>query len=315
MKTSRISSLLMALACASTVGYGCGSSGSAPPPTKPPVYTLARTIGSMGTGPGQFGQPNSLALDGLGDLYVLDTSRSHVSKFKTDGTFVTAFSITTGVSSPVLFIQYVAADPAGNFYVTGNLKHGPIGSTVLKYDAQGNNLPLPKLNLNVAANPKGIAIATDGTIAVAEGGLGRVEVLGADGASLRTFNIVDAATGMTSASGLTTDSANAVFVCDPVNHRVVKFDAQGNVLLTFGAASGTFTGLQLPQGISVDAAKHLFVADGNRSEIVEFDAAGKFLQSFGSDTLLAPSDVAVDAGGNLYVADGGHSRVAVFAPH
>jgi DNA-binding beta-propeller fold protein YncE len=65
--------------------------------------------------------------------------------------------------------------------------------------------------------------------------------------------------------GVATDVASNVYVADTSNHRLQKFDANGNFLLTWGSR-GTNTGqFQYPYGVAVDPHTNVFVLDNNNS--------------------------------------------------
>ncbi len=52
-----------------------------------PAGALLATIGTTGTGPGQFQDPVGVAVDGLGHVYVADFTRQRVLRFSTTGVF------------------------------------------------------------------------------------------------------------------------------------------------------------------------------------------------------------------------------------
>lgn len=51
-----------------------------------------RKFGSKGSAPGQFAQPEQIALDREGNILVADTDNRRVQIFKQDGTFITVFN-------------------------------------------------------------------------------------------------------------------------------------------------------------------------------------------------------------------------------
>jgi len=108
-------------------------------------------------------------------------------------------------------------------------------------------------------------------------------------------------------------------------HPVLQFDAEGNLLQSFGA--GMFT---WPHGIHVDADGNVWITDArgddNRGhQIIKFDANGKELMRLGkagiagagNDEFNQPSDVLVAPNGDIFVADGhgsqGNNRIVKFA--
>ena len=114
------------------------------------------------------------------------------------------------------------------------------------------------------------------------------------------------------------DGAGHVYVADQFNHRIQKFDLDGNYLDQWGShgylgGPGEF---EQPQGVAADAAGNVYVADFYNGRIQKFDGDGNFLGQWngaGSGTLLGyPAGVAVDVAGNVYVADQFESFVMKF---
>ena len=88
---------------------------------------------------------------------------------------------------------------------------------------------------------------------------------------------------------------------EPVNNRIVKFDAQGNYLLEFGVPGSDHGELHEPHGLAMDSQGRLFVADRGNSRIQIFDQQGNHLDTwyqFGR-----PSGLFIDADDVLYSAD------------
>ncbi len=174
------------------------------------------------------------------------------------------------------------------------------------------------------------ALATGASVAWA--GKGVVSVFGSPGSGDGQF--ADAgATAVNLASG-------DVYVVDPFDNRVERFDASGTFLGAFGwgvadgnaAAEACSSGCQsgiagsgdgqfdTPQGIAIDQSDgSVYVVDGNNDRVEKFDASGTYLSQFGSfgsaeGQLSGPQGIAVDpADGSVYVADSGNNRVMKFA--
>jgi len=73
--------------------------------------------------------------------------------------------------------------------------------------------------------------------------------------------------------GIAVDKAGNVFVADTWNHRIQKFDSNGNFLLTWGTngdsrglAQGLPTQFYGPRAIALDAQGNLYVTDTATSE-------------------------------------------------
>lgn len=117
----------------------------------------------------------------------------------------------------------------------------------------------------------------------------------------------------------------SVYVTDSYNHRVVHFDATGQVLHTWGTfadgvntpiGNGTFNELW---GIAVGPDGSVYVTDTWNHRVQKFSADGRFLNAWGyfgqgeaPDAFYGPRGLAVDAKGRVYVTDTGNKRIVVF---
>jgi uncharacterized protein (TIGR03663 family) len=118
----------------------------------------------------------------------------------------------------------------------------------------------------------------------------------------------------------------SVYVADSRNHRIQKFDSNGQLLLTWGTYGASANGqiappstFNEPWGVAVGPDGSVYVADTWNHRIQKFDANGKFLLTWGHegqgdqlDAFWGPRAVAVDAAGRVFVADTGNKRIAVF---
>jgi hypothetical protein len=108
--------------------------------------------------------------------------------------------------------------------------------------------------------------------------------------------------------GVATDSAGNVYVTDTSNHRIQKFDAQGNFLTKWGSRGSNDGQFYYPQGVATDSAGNVYVADTSNHRIQKFDAQGNFQTKWGSrgsndGQFNFPKGVATDSAGNVYVVE------------
>jgi|GEM_PF-1587256 len=118
-------------------------------------------------------------------------------------------------------------------------------------------------------------------------------------------------------SGIAVDAAGNVYVADTGNHRIQKFDAEGDFITTWGSKGSGNGQFIFPYDVAVDSAGNVYVADTGNSRIQKFDAEGAFIATWGSlgpgnGQFNYPYDVAVDSPGNIYVADTHNNRVKKF---
>jgi len=146
--------------------------------------SLVATVGSAGTGAGQFQSPNGIGLDASGRIYVTDNVRLRVLRFLADGTFDMEFAV-PGMP------QDVGVDPDGNIWVIRNdtnqlREYAGDGTLVQTYSSPaGFNGAF-----RIAISPTGVMFITDEFItyrvskfqieqptAVANMSLGRVKAM------------------------------------------------------------------------------------------------------------------------------------------
>ena len=74
-------------------------------------------------------------------------------------------------------------------------------------------------------------------------------------------------------SGIAIDSAGNVYVADTANHRIQKFDDQGNFLLKWGSSGSGAGQFDAPKGVAVDSADNVYVVDSGNHRIQKFGAS------------------------------------------
>jgi sugar lactone lactonase YvrE len=175
--------------------------------------------------------------------------------------------------------------------------------------------------------PRGIALAPDGSLYVADSGNNRIQHLSPDGNVLQVWgSFADVSKGKAPGGtfnepwGVAVAPDGSVYVADTWNYRIEKFTSDGKFLQMWGSgpAEGNdqFYG---PRGLAVDSLGHVFVADTGNKRIVIFDGSGNFLGEFGAPgaqvgQLDEPVDITLDAQGIAYVTDTWNQRIQVFNP-
>ncbi len=239
--------------------------------------------------------PEAVALDGIGNAYIVDYYNNRIRKVKTDGTVVTfAGSGTPGIGgdgasapSAQLDPSGVAVDPRGNVYISDAI-HGVIRKV----------------------NKLGIISRYAGT--------GAWGYTGDNGAAVSAR--------LTSPTGLATDRFSNLYIADAGNHVIRKIDTFGVITTVAGNGTAGYSGdglpavtaeLDSPVAVAVDGGGSLYVADRNNNVIRLVDVthtiytiAGSGTQGYSGDGGLAisaslyfPTGVAVDTGLNVYIAD------------
>ncbi|HEY44061.1 MAG TPA: TIGR03663 family protein [Anaerolineae bacterium] len=176
------------------------------------------------------------------------------------------------------------------------------------------------------SRPRGIAVAPDGSIYVADTNNHRIQHLSSNGELISVWgqyaNIEegDAPAGTFNEPwGIDVAPDGTVYVADTWNHRIQHFTSDGQFLGMFGyfgqaGAPDAFWG---PRDVAVDSRGRLFVTDTGNKRVVVFDAQGNALGEFGGfgldlGGLDEPVGLGIDDQGRVYVADTWNQRIQIF---
>ena len=241
-------------------------------------------------------QPNGLAMDSSGSIYIADTSNNRVRKLAATGVITTIAG--NGMAS-------FGGDggPATNAAL-----NSPYGVAV---DAAGNVYIADVLNYRIRRVTPGGLIST-----IAGNGS-----LGFSGDSGPATNA-----SLASAMGVGADAAGNVYIADTGNYRVRKVTPAGIISTVAGNGLAGYSGdggpalsasLNGPWGVNVDAAGNIYIAEIQNYRVrlvtpggIITTIAGHGTQgSFGDGgpataaVLSEPRRTWLDAAGNLYIAD------------
>ncbi|OGV97827.1 MAG: hypothetical protein A2W53_04645, partial [Nitrospinae bacterium RIFCSPHIGHO2_02_39_11] len=104
------------------------------------------------------------------------------------------------------------------------------------------------------------------------------------------------------------DNKANIYVTDPRNQRVHKFNPLGDLKLTI-------KGISIPLGVAVDGQGNIYVGDDSNDNVSIFDSTGKFLRKLGKGNgeFVMPNDIAIDSStGRIYVTDSKANLVKVY---
>ena len=174
--------------------------------------------------------------------------------------------------------------------------------------------------------PRGVAVAPNGNIYVADSFNHRIQVLDPSGQYRFSWGGVQGSEDgqFNEPWGVAVGPDGKVYVADTWNHRVQIFDADGNFIRSIGTfvnvqtapdtETGNFWG---PRDIAVDSQGNFYVTDTGNKRIQKFDADGNFLETHGGGGIIAgsfeePVGIAIDSNDNIYVADTWNHRIQKF---
>lgn len=261
-------------------------------------------------------EPNEVAIDPQGNVWVADGSNARFVIFAPDGTFLEDWGTPGSGEGEFDFVCSsfgfgdVAFDAAGNIYVadSGNQriqKFGPDRTFLTSWGSEGTAD-------DQFICPAALTIDRQGRVYVSDQGWGRVKVFAGDGVWLATWS------GIMSPRGIAVDDDGNIWVCDfGGSGAVVKFSADGERLSTWkGAGTGdmVFDG---PKSIAVDAEGRVFVASYFANQVRIYSPEGTLLNAWGErgdapGQFQAPRGIALDGQGAVYVAEGAGERIQKF---
>jgi sugar lactone lactonase YvrE len=209
--------------------------------------------------------PNGVAVDALGNLYVADKANSRVLRFssaatKTNGANADGvlgqpnFTTATTIATPSgMYDPYgVAVDTSGNLYVTDFEN-----SRVLRFNSA----------------------ATKANGANADGVLGQPNFTSSTGATTQS--------GMNSPTGIAVDAYGNLYVAQLGSNRVLRFNSVatkanganadgvlGQPDFTSSIGTTTQSGMRNPDCVAVDTSGNLYVADAGNNRVLRFNASG-----------------------------------------
>jgi sugar lactone lactonase YvrE len=239
-------------------------------------------FGKFGSGDGEFTFPRGIAVDGSGNIYVVDYNADRVQKFDSNGVFLLKFGSSGSGDGQFSFPHGIAVDSSNNIYVADSGNH-----RIQKFNSTGGHLQ----NIGSAGledgqfnSPLGVALDSSDNLYVVQAGNTRVTKFDSNGDFVLKFGSTGSGDGQfNTPMGIDVDSSGNIFVSDTGNNRIQKFNSTGGHLLTFGSLGSGDSQFDAPEGI---AAGSIYVADKNNDRVKIFNSTGGFESSIGFDGSL-----------------------------
>jgi tripartite motif-containing protein 71 len=313
------------------------------------ICTSSCKVGITGSGHGQFGEPEGIAVGPTGNVWVTDWVDNRVTELNAEGKYVREVGA-EGKGNGEFYRPYaITVDSNGIVWVGDTYNQ-----RVQEFNEEGEYLSQfgsagyepDQFELYPAY---GIAVDAKGDIWVSDPTNNRIEKWRIPGyASFQSaFGSCGSEPGdcgsgdgeFWHSAGVAVDGHGNVWVVDQENDRVQEFNEKQEFIRTFGwgvsngkaepevCTSGCKAGIagsgigQLdgPGGVAVDSKGDVWVADKGNYRVEEFNEKGEWLQTFGSKGTgdgefggAGPDGIAVE-GGNIWVSDTQGGRIEEFA--
>jgi hypothetical protein len=281
------------------------------------LYTPELTFGgtAFADEDGKFFNPTGVAVDGSGNVYVVDQGTYRVQKFDNAGNYITKWGSFGSGNGQFSALYGIAVDGSGNVYVADAINH-----RIQKFTDTGTYLT--QWGTNGSGNgqfnvPYGVGLDGSGNVYVADYGNNRIQKFSNTGTYLTQWGTNGSGDGQfTGPYSVTADVAGDVYVADTGNNRIQKFSNTGTFLAKWGT-SGTGNGqLSSPRGVAVDAVGGVYVADAFNDRIQKFDSSGTYITQMAipGTTQVRAHGVALDGSGNVFASNRTHHLVQKYMP-
>lgn len=262
------------------------------------VSTLAGAAGVIGTANGsgtdaRFRNPNGIAVDGIGNIYIADRNNHRIRKIDTSMQVTTLAGSSAGyVDGDVSVAKFsapidVVVDSTGNLYVL---------------EVNGNRIR------KISTTGQVTTLAGSGTAGYADG--------------------VGTSASFNAPYSMALDKADNLYVADRANNRIRKVTPDGHVSTLAGnGTAGTVDSqdsasaeFNAPSGIAIDNYGNVYVSDYSSHHIRKISPGGAVSTLAGSTSGLSdgigaiaqfknPFGITIDPAGNLYIADFGNNAI------
>jgi uncharacterized protein (TIGR03437 family) len=271
------------------------------------------------------GIPPDVAVDGAGNLFIVDRNNNRIRKVDSSGTISTfagngnmdSSGDGGAATSAALFLPTaIAVDSSGNVYIADG------GSGLRKVDTKGiiTSVPVISSFLSKIGSPGGMTTDSAGNVYVSDLNGSAIYKLDKSGVLTTvaggTFGFSGDGGPATKAalyfpSGVAVDSVGNLYFADKGNNRVRKVDTKG-VITTFagtgtagysgdgGLATSAKLGLNLTaafQGVAVDSAGNVYIADPVNNRIRMVNSSGIISTFAGNGTPFATGSLGNGDGG------------------
>ena len=254
-------------------------------------------------------QPQQIATDNKGRIYVTDSARQAVFVFDEK---LSRFSIWDETTTSISFLSPVGITFANDsIWVTDS-------ELSLVYQIKQNGELVKSFGLGVLNRPTGIAYdAVRQRLFVADTADSKIRIFNTEGELIDEWGSFGGLEGELNHPTFITFRGGRLYVADSLNARIQIFDSLGKRVQSLGHR-GLYVGdFSRPKGVAIDSDSNLYVAESYYDHVLVYNRRGKLLMSLGGSGIEAgkfmqPTGIWVDSGDRLFVSDMLNSRISIF---
>jgi subtilisin family serine protease len=254
----------------------------------PPTYFTS--VGSTGSGNGQFNAPADVEVDSAtGDLLVADKSNHRIQRLNSKGEYLSQFGTNGSGNGQFKSPLSVAVDSKGDIWVadSGN-------NRLQKFKSNGEFIK--------TCGSKGTGpgqFGEKGPKAIAVGAEDSVWVTDYSNRALK-FNYncsyVTSITGFSETAGI--DIAEGkIWITDWLADKVKVYNEAGTLQSQFGTAGSSPGQLNGPDGLEVDSKGNVWILETENDRVQQFNQADEYRSQFGSGVFTVTQSVSLTSDG------------------
>ena len=267
-------------------------------------------FGTYGHGDGQFWLPTGISSSSDGMIFVCDEHHNNVSKFKSDGTFVTSWGEFGNGQKQLDGPSGIAIDAKDNVYVVDQNNH-----RIQKFSLDGDFISSwgEKGSKEAQFNhPWGVSVGLDGFVYISDWGNDRIQKFDITGTFISIIGGPDKQNGsLNKPAKATADKDGYVYVADWGNESVKIYSPEGQYI-------------QLLRGEATLSKWAQDFLDANPDESSQRDISDlipELPDHFNTPYLIStqiesyfwgPSSVIIDNNSKLYVVESSRHRIQIY---
>ena len=232
--------------------------------------------------------PQALAFDKAGNLYVANAGNKTISKVTKDGVVSVFVDSTKGLINP----YSIVFDTIGNLYVANGYSSSVTRGFISKISSNGIVSTFVSSGSGLES-PVAIVFDRLGNLYVANGNTNTLSKVNSNG----VVSLFVSSSLIAGSVGLTIDSLGHLYVANILLRRITKVTKEGIASIVDSAF------LPSPAALEFDKNGNLFVANIVEGVITKITNTGKASYFFQEPAIDGPSALAFDTFGNLYVAN------------